>query len=220
MDILMSLHKIWVDKILDGTKILEFRKSIGKDFNIGSTVYIYETAKNGGLQKVVGQFTIKDIVKLDGKSKVATFDLLPYYCKNVIKENDTLSVVNKAFSIELPNYNNSIKLSYIYNINFLESLRDTGSFPDLLKMSELEIKQYYSNQEKSKSLVSACDKWLTDIGFYNEYGESNYKYYIEIKDVVKFKKPLILTCFIGRNGKVIERAPQSWCYCNYLKNSF
>ena len=39
MDILMSLHKKWADKIFDGSKTLEFRKKIGKDFKVGDIVY-------------------------------------------------------------------------------------------------------------------------------------------------------------------------------------
>ena len=64
MDILMSLHKKWADKIFDGSKTLEFRKKIGKDFNVGDIVYIYETGKNGGKKQVVGDFTIKSIVRI------------------------------------------------------------------------------------------------------------------------------------------------------------
>ena len=78
MDILMSLHKQWASKIFNKTKTLEFRKNIGKDFNVGDIVYIYETSKNNGRKMIVGQFTIKDIVKIDQSSGCGTYDLLPF----------------------------------------------------------------------------------------------------------------------------------------------
>lgn len=213
MDILMSIHKVWIEKIFNKEKILEFRKSIGKNFKIGDTVYLYETSKNGGSKKVVGEFTIKDIVKLNKKSKIATYDLLPYYCLNIIKDEEAFEAVDKIFNIPLKNYNDAIKLSYIFNPHFIEYLRDTNNFPDLSKFSRDELNIYLKNQEKSSKLVKDCDNWLFNIGFYNEYWECYYKYYLEIDNVKKYDIPLDLSNFKNQKGEIILKASQSWCYC-------
>ena len=213
MNILMSLHKKWADKIFDGSKILEFRKRIGKNFKAGDIVYIYETSKNGGCKKVVGYFNIKTIVKIDQSSGCGTYDLLPYYCKNILKDEAVFEEVMKAYNIELPNYKDSIKLSYIYNVNFLEFLRDTNEFPFLLNLSKKEQKAYYAGQEKTKKLIDSCEEWLRDIGYYNEFDETYYNYYLEIENVNKFDEPKELSDFMNQNNLPINVAPQSWCYC-------
>ena len=213
MDILMSLHKKWADKIFDGSKTLEFRKKIGKDFKVGDIVYIYETGKNGGKKQVVGDFTIKSIVRIDQSSGCGTYDLLPYYCENIIRDFEALEAVKKAYAIELPNYKDSIKLSYIYNINFLESLRDTDNFPFLLNLSREEQRAYYDGQEKTKKLIDSCEDWLRDIGYYNEFEETYYNYYLEIENVHKYDMSLNLNAFLNKEKEPIITAPQSWCYC-------
>ena len=214
MDILMSLHKKWANKLLDGSKILEFRKRIGKDFKVGDIVYIYETGKNGGKKQIVGDFTIKSIVKIDQSSGCGTYDLLPYYCKNVLKDLDALEAVMKAYSIELSHYKDSIKLSYIYNVNFLEALRDTDNFPFLLNLSREEQNAYYEGQEKTKKLIDSCEDWLRNIGYYNEFEETYYNYYLEVENVHKYENSLSLDNFLNKENKPITVAPQSWCYCS------
>ena len=189
MDILMSLHKKWADKIFDGSKTLEFRKKIGKDFKVGDIVYIYETGKNGGKKQIVGD------------------------CENIIRDFEVLEAVKKAYAIELPNYKDSIKLSYIYNINFLESLRDTDNFPFLLNLSREEQRAYYDGQEKTKKLIDSCEDWLRDIGYYNEFEETYYNYYLEIENVHKYDMSLNLNAFLNKEKEPIITAPQSWCYC-------
>ena len=213
MDILMSLHKQWASKIFNKTKTLEFRKNIGKDFNVGDIVYIYETSKNNGRKMIVGQFTIKDIVKIDQSSGCGTYDLLPYYCEHIIKDNEALKAVKKAYDVELSHYKDSIKLSYIYNLDFLESLRDTDDFPCLFTMPQEKLNKYYKGQEQTKKLIDDCEKWLKDIGYYNEFDETYFNYYIEIENVIKYDTPLKITDFFNTKNEQITTAPQSWCYC-------
>ena len=57
---------------------------------------------------------IKNIVKIDQSSGCGTYDLLPYYCEHIIKDNEALKAVKKAYDVEpvnmplaggsLPNY--------------------------------------------------------------------------------------------------------------------
>ena len=56
MDILLSIHKEYADKIFSGEKKLELRKSFPKKQLIQSTVYLYETKSKGGAGAIVGEF--------------------------------------------------------------------------------------------------------------------------------------------------------------------
>lgn len=61
MKVLLSIKPEFVSKILDGTKIFEFRKAIFKNKEIKKVV-IYASSP---VQRVVGEFTIDNILKGD-----------------------------------------------------------------------------------------------------------------------------------------------------------
>jgi len=52
--IILSVQPQWVERILNGEKTIEIRKSVPKDFK--GWVYIYETLSNGGRGQVVARF--------------------------------------------------------------------------------------------------------------------------------------------------------------------
>lgn len=64
MKVLLSIKPEFAEKILNGTKKFEFRKGIFKNNNI-TTVVIYATMPVG---KIVGQFSIDEILKNDPES--------------------------------------------------------------------------------------------------------------------------------------------------------
>ena len=59
MKILLSIKPEYANKIFDGTKKFEFRKSIFKNSNI-NTVVVYASSP---MQKVIGEFTIDKIME-------------------------------------------------------------------------------------------------------------------------------------------------------------
>ena len=87
MDIMMSIHKEWVDKILSGKKPFEFRKKLPKNFSAGDKIYIYETSKQNGLQKVIGECKVKHILNFaNDKGKLPCFGCYPlikYFMKHI-----------------------------------------------------------------------------------------------------------------------------------------
>lgn len=62
MDIIMSIKPKYADKILNGTKKFEFRKSIPKRIDEIDKVFIYSTFP---IQMVIGYFTIKKVYKMN-----------------------------------------------------------------------------------------------------------------------------------------------------------
>jgi predicted transcriptional regulator len=59
MKILLSIKPEYANKIFDGTKKYEFRKSIFKNTNV-KTVIVYASSP---MQKVIGEFTIDEILE-------------------------------------------------------------------------------------------------------------------------------------------------------------
>ena len=84
MSIIMSIHKKWNDAIFNGTKEYEFRKNIGVNDWKDKTVYIYETKKNKGTGKIVGEFIIEDII-LVNTMILTDLEIIKYNPKYAIK---------------------------------------------------------------------------------------------------------------------------------------
>lgn len=62
MDVIMSIKPQYADRILNGTKKFEFRKSIPKRISEIGKVLIYSTFP---IQRVIGYFTVKKVYKMN-----------------------------------------------------------------------------------------------------------------------------------------------------------
>ena len=61
MKVVLSIKPEYANKIFDGSKKFEFRKSIFKNENI-KTILVYSSSP---IQKVIGEFQIEEIIKHD-----------------------------------------------------------------------------------------------------------------------------------------------------------
>lgn len=217
MDILMPIHKPYTDRIFDGTKIMEFRTRIGKDIHCGDTIYVYETKNNSGSGSVIGSVKIKNIISIP-KVKVGTYFLLPYYVKKFGTEEEK-KTVKKAMGIELNGYCNSLVLNYLFQDAALSYMASTKSPPSPWPLYGSGLMDYNNAKRKEDDLCGRCDKWGNEIGFYDEYDESNWKIAILLENPVLFKTPRKIEEFRGRNGNNLTRAPQSWCYLQRMEVS-
>lgn len=211
MSILMSMYNIWCNKILDGSKTVEFRNNIGKNFNIGETIYLYESGKNNGQKKIVGEVKIKDIKPIP-KSKVGTYGMIEYYANNIITDKNLRDTIMYAYNYDLPNYDKSYRLDWMFLPWVLDELKAKNKLPDLFEMSQAERNDFFKKQKMARQIQEECDDWLRSIGYYNEYDETFYKNYIVLENPIKYSTPLELSDFKNLAGKDIKRAPQSWCY--------
>ena len=216
MAILMSLYNVWCNKILSGEKTVEFRNNIGKDFKKGDTIYLYETSKNKGRKKVVGEVTIKDIQPIP-RSKVGTYGMLRYYISNILKDEDLLKQLDIALSYNIPGFDPIIKVDYMFMPDKMEErFLNEDITSDIVNLMNFHTKEVNANLEKSQQLMTDCDNWLKDIGYYNECDETNYRNYIELENPICYEAPRDLSDFTNLKGVTINKAPQSWCYVNKL----
>ena len=206
MDILMSVRKHWIDLIKSGEKTLEFRTRIGKEYKVGSTIYMYESGQDGA-KKITCSAKIKSITQIQHQ-KCDTVLFVDYYLENVLKNEDYLKEWQKTKEIELKNYNNLIKLMNMFCSDYIKLLSED-------RKNEYEYTpENIERQDLSDKISTDIDNWLCKIGYYNDEGETNYNYAIELCDVKSVEYELSdFTC----NGKVVTRPPQSYLYCEKIK---
>lgn len=219
MDILYSLHKVWCDKIFDGTKTIEFRTKLPKELKCGTTLYLYETSKNGGCQKVVGECKVDYIINVLSENNewpyIGCVPFLEYYFRNINK-NDVVADKYKETASRFKNFK-KYKYGYVLKYAFCEDelnyIEKTGDTIDTWKIPDFNyVKKLLDEFDISEKYMQEVDDWLEKIGFYNEYGETQYKYGIVLKDIKKYKTPISLCKFKDKDGKIVKRPPQSYMY--------
>ena len=218
MNIIISLYKHWSDMILRGEKTLEFRTRLPKDFHIGEKIYFYETSRQNGRKMVVGETTVKDIISVcnkDGKwPMVGCYPFTEYYFSE-IKKDEKMYNLYKSLKEELGNlkqYKYGYLMGYFQSPKEIQSLRENGSLIDTFKLSNKEAWEVIDANNKSDKTAQEIDDWLTKIGFYNKYEETNYKYAYVLDNIIKYEKPKNISEFKNKNGESIKNPPQSYIY--------
>ena len=218
MNIIISLYKHWSDMILRGEKTLEFRTRLPKDFHIGEKIYFYETSRQNGRKMVVGEATVKDIISVcnkDGKwPMVGCYPFTEYYFSE-IKKDEKMYNLYKSLKEELGNlkqYKYGYLMGYFQSPKEIQSLRENGSLIDTFKLSNKEAWEVIDANNKSDKTAQEIDDWLTKIGFYNKYDETNYKYAYVLDNIIKYEKPKNISEFKNKNGESIKNPPQSYIY--------
>ena len=218
MNIIISLYKHWSDMILSGEKTLEFRTRLPKDFHIGEKIYFYETSRQNGRKMVVGEATVKDIISVcnkDGKWPMdGCYPFTEYYFSE-IKKDEKMYNLYKSLKEELGNlkqYKYGYLMGYFQSPKEIQSLRENGSLIDTFKLSNKEAWEVIDANNKSDKTAQEIDDWLTKIGFYNKYDETNYKYAYVLDNIIKYEKPKNISEFKNKNGESIKNPPQSYIY--------
>ncbi len=218
MNIIYALHKCWCDKIFDGSKPIEFRTKLPKNLKSGTKLYLYETAKNNGARAIVGECVVDYIIPvLSDKGKwpiLGCYPFIDYFYENIKKDKETADyfrALKKEFDT-YENYRYGFILGYSHSPLELESLRTTGSLMNLYPCDFETVNRVVKDNEKSGKYAEECDDWLTQIGFYDDGGETYYQYGIVLKDIKKYTEPKQINTFEDKDGVAIQKAPQSFMY--------
>lgn len=193
------------NKTIVTRKCFEFRTRLPKNLTTGIKVYIYEPARYGGCRKVVGEFTVGNIIRTD--YHIGCYAFLPYFCENILNKPEYAEKFEKALRIDIPNYKKGVSVEFALCPECFNYLVTNHKWPPF-SMSYAENSEYKQTQE----IIRLCDDWLMKMGFYNEYGESNYQYAYEILNPVLYDNPKPLSDFQKLDGAVLTKAPQSFVY--------
>jgi predicted transcriptional regulator len=185
--------------------------------DIVDKVYLYETSKNNGRKMVVGEFTIKEIIDISkNRTKLGCYYFIDDYAKYILKDKTLYDRICRLKNIKITDYNQSYLLNFLFFDDILDYAEKNNRLDDMCKFNPSE--EYKIKREKAEDLMEDCDKWLNQMGFYNEDMMSYWNYAIVIDNPIKYTNPLSIADFKGANGKIIQKAPQSWCYCERINN--
>jgi hypothetical protein len=224
--IMYSLHKYWCDKIFSGEKTLDFRTQLPKNLKKGTRIYMYETKQHDGSGKVVGECIVNDIIPVlrkDGKWPIyGCYPFIEYYFENIVGDfdfADYIRNIKNEFEDKFENYKYGFILYYIMSQENLTNIRNTGRPIDTWKISDMNlVHKILDDIDMANEFIQVCDDWLTDIGYYNDIGESYYKWGISFGEIVKYDEPIDVTNFLNQKGVSLKNGPHSFCYVN-CKNS-
>ena len=211
MNIIISIHNIWANKIFSGEKTLEFRNNLPRNIKPGDKVYIYETYKNFGRKMVVGYFTIKKAYPIPKCGRCGYTSFIQYWAKEIVKDEELSKLIDRCANIKMNHHYQDIVYSYMYCDEVLDYMEKNHDMPEL-GIREYMDKTFLANRDKSEKITRDCDHWLETIGYYNDCCESYYSHVFEISNPVRFNNPIPISEFLNPQNKNIEKAPQSWCY--------
>lgn len=208
--IIISIQPQWVEKILNGAKTIEIRKSIPKcDFPID--VYIYCCKSNNGSLNYFG--------------KEEGYHYMPYeigfWCKKYGEENDNLcgKIVSK-FTLNKAEYLAVENLGY-RKIFYTEEYDDLEGATQL---SNTEMEVYFCNKPLKNGEVVGYAWHIDNLEIFDEPMELNQFYkgnYEQIIDNLQTVGCDSIYCpHLTDDGcdimycpsLKIKKAPQSWCY--------
>ena len=214
MDILMSVHKKYLSEIFAGNKPFEFRNVLPKNLSKGDTIYFYETSKNGGCKKIVGEAKIKDfhfLLNSEGEYPLlGAYNFIDFWCENFLHNSVYAEQFRLCKKYNLTNYKYGSQIDFALSYFCMKYIMQDEWPPIEITMLPNVIKE----RKMANDLLKECDRWLRKIGFYNEYDESYWKYAIEINNIKKYDFPISLAAFTDNRGNIIKGPPQSWMYCN------
>ena len=200
--LLISIKPEYVEKILNGEKTIEIRKTKPNEDNLPCEVFIYCSKDKGSLYEVIknGEETGYGIND-SGKSifvKVPSYKLGWGLFQD--KNGKTRNILNELCGKVVAKFT-------------LNNVKD-------FVIKKLENNHFFWGIENKKDVVNLLNKsCLNDEQIFNYIGNGNRLYAWYIDDLQIFDRPFDLRDdgFLG-NPKTklrITKAPQSWCYCEY-----
>ena len=145
---------------------------------------------------------------------VGCYPFTEYYFAE-IKKDEKMYNLYKSLKEELGNlkqYKYGYLMGYFQSPKEIQSLRENGSLIDTFKLSNEEAWEVIYANNKSDKTAQEIDNWLTKIGFYNKYDETNYKYAYVLDNIIRYEKPKNISEFKNKNGENIKNPPQSYIY--------
>lgn len=230
MAIIYPIYMLWNHRIFEGDvlylqngvgqkgkhiryrKDFEFRTRLPKDLKTGDKVYVYEPKKHHGSGKVIGEFTVGEIIKCD--CAFGAFHFIVHFCRNVLKNEDYAKKFERAVRTELPGFKKGYVLKYALDDESMDWIEKTGTPPDIA--SYLHDKKRCEKLDESEKVWKWTDEYLTSMGFYSNTGESNYKFVLTIMNPIRYETHKNLSEFTKMDGSVVEKAPQSFVYVNEI----
>lgn len=205
MNIIFNISNNQMKPLLDNKKLLFFANNFSENTKKANKVYFCNKGQ------IIGEAKIK-CIEIIPRSKVGTTNFILFWAQKIKKDKFLYDRIKQVFSYKIEGYDNYIKISHLYNEWALEYFDKNGEFPDIISLGLTKMSEYYKKKEKADEIISECDEWLTDIGYYNGGDESFFRKYMEISNIILYNTSKELNSFKNKNNKSIIKPPKTWCY--------
>lgn len=229
MDIMYANSRPLSQMILSGEKTIDFRKQRPKHLNTDDTIYIYESGRNHGAKAVVGQCRLQEIIPICGENGKEPFPAFGAYTpmlyflkqikKDIVLHDRVKQIFDQYDPILTKRYKRGYILEFLFSPEDLLNIKTNGEPVDTWKLMNQQAWHILEQRKKARELIQECDEWLTHIGFYNEYGESQYRFMLLLSDPVTYEKPISINKFRTLNNKPLSHPPQSYLYVTSAYNN-
>ena len=210
MNVIFSIHKDFTEKIFNKEKIFEFRNTIPQSTPLGGKIFFYETSKNGGSKKVVGEATIRDIIDLRPNGQTPMYgcwNFIDYYVEHIEKDLISAKCFTEMKQYNPENYKFGSLITFALSPKYTKTIKQ-GEYPHY----DCSAKEDNKKVDLANLYMNKCDDWLRNMGYYNDDDRSFWRYAIELDDIKKYSTPFEITDFYKKNGERIQKAPQGWMY--------
>lgn len=183
---IISIHPKWCELIFSGKKKLEIRKRI-PNASFPITFYVYQTIDKNWKYNLIPSLASKQ-----GKV-VGTFtcnDIDHWESEFWLEDTDVYEAITMIEEDEFE------PGEYIQTRVFTNEWEDWEIEPEF---------------EKTLLYKDSCVSW-NELRNYMKSGLNDF-YTIHIEDVHCFPNPMDISDFKNKKGIMMEKAPQSWCYC-------
>ena len=185
--ILISINPKWCELIFSGKKRLEIRKRVPKNVTYPLICYVYQTVDKNWKYNIL-PYLANCQGKVIGK----------FICNNIdewesefyLDDNEVFECIKKVEEDEFE------PGEYVYTCEFTNEWFD----------DELEPEFAITILGKNSCVTYNGLRKYIGSGF-------NTFYSICVDSVERFTLPMEIQYFSNKDGKMINRAPQSWCYC-------
>ena len=208
MAIMYPIYHIFNNMIFSESKPFEFRTKLPKNLKVGDKILIYEPVKYGGSGMVVGEFTVGDIIKCDYVFGACNF--IVHFCKNVLNNEEYAQKFERALNAPKTNYKRGSQIKFALDDESMDYIYQNKTWPN--PEEYVLDKMRLANIDEAEHVWRMCDKWLSEIGFYDSWGDSNYEYALAIANPIKYVTPKRIGEYTKINGQPIIKAPQSFVY--------
>lgn len=185
-NIIISIHPKWCELIFSGKKKLEIRKRI-PNASFPITFYVYQTIDKNWKYNLIPSLASKQ-----GKV-VGTFtcnDIDHWESEFWLEDTDVYEAITMIEEDEFE------PGEYIQTRVFTNEWEDWEIEPEF---------------EKTLLYKDSCVSW-NELRNYMKSGWNDF-YTIHVEDVHYFTNPMNISDFKNKKGIMMEKAPQSWCYC-------
>lgn len=210
MNAIFSVNNTITSKIFNNENIFLFKDPFPKNINKDDIIYLFENRQNDGKRMIVGEVLFDEIMELHPNGEKPMFgawNFIDYYMETIEKDIIKADLFREAKKHNLPEYKFGCLIGYALSPYYMEQIKK-GKYP---KYNFRETKENDLAKQGDR-YIEKCDRWLREIGYYNDDDCAYWEKAIKIKSPIKYPYLIPINEFRNKNGEAIIKEPKNWIY--------